>query len=190
MQITNIIKHIRGKLLHTFGIADSWFDADAALLHFNPGAGCWTTAQILEHISLTNHYLLILIGKATAKAIKAKEKQDLAAAVAGYHFRRQELEIVSLPDAFIWLHPDHMEPAGKEPMHTIRLRLKQQVNQCLTCLEQLNDGAGILYRTTMTVHTLGKLDVYEYIYFLVMHALRHIDQLEKNAALFREITAE
>jgi hypothetical protein len=186
MQITNTIKHIRGKLLHTFGIIDSWFDADAALLHFSPGQGRWSIAQVLEHISLTNYYLLLLIEKGTTKAIKAKEKQDLAAALNGYHFRRVELEQVSIPDAFTWVRPEHMEPAGTDPQHTVRLRLKQQVNQCMTCLGRLDDGAGVLYKTIMTVNALGKLDVYEYIYFLVMHGLRHIDQIEKNAVLFRQ----
>jgi len=185
MQIGNIIKHVRGRLLHTFGAIDSWFDADASLLHFDPGAGRWTTAQILEHISLTNFYLLLLIEKGAQKAIKTKEKQDLATVLARYHFRRRELEIVSMPDAFTWIRPEHMEPSG-EALPVVRQRLKQQVNQCFTCLEKLNDGTGILYKTTMTVHGLGRLDVYEYIYFLVMHGLRHIDQLEKNAMQFQQ----
>lgn len=31
----------------------------------------------------------------------------------------------------------------------------------------------------MTVNNLGKIDVYQYIYFLAMHAQRHVEQMEK-----------
>lgn len=185
MNITNTIKHIRGKLLFTFGIIDSWFDADPLLLHFVPGNNHWTIAQILEHISLTNHYLLMLIDKATAKAAKARKKQVLETVLTNYQFRRHELETISIPDSFVWVRPEHMEPTGTESLNAVRKRIKLQVNQCLTSLQLLNDGAGVLYKTTMTVNNLGKLDVYEYIYFLAMHGMRHIDQLEKNEMIFR-----
>ena len=42
----------------------------------------------------------------------------------------------------------------------------------------------VLYKTTMSVNGLGKIDVYHYIYFLVQHAQRHISQMKKVAAEF------
>ena len=42
------------------------------------------------------------------------------------------------------------------------------------------NGEGVLYQTTMSVNNLGKIDVYEYIYFLARHAQRHLEQMERN----------
>jgi hypothetical protein len=42
------------------------------------------------------------------------------------------------------------------------------------------NGEGILYKTTMSVNDLGKIDVYQYIYFLAQHAKRHLAQMERN----------
>jgi hypothetical protein len=44
----------------------------------------------------------------------------------------------------------------------------------------MKNGEGLLYKTTMTVNELGKINVYEYIYFLSLHAQRHVTQMKKN----------
>ena len=36
----------------------------------------------------------------------------------------------------------------------------------------------------MTVNGLGKINVYEYSYFLAQHARRHLTQMQDNAAEF------
>jgi hypothetical protein len=66
----------------------------------------------------------------------------------------------------------------------VRARLQEQLAECLVWLDQLGQGAGILYKTTMTVNDLGKIDVYEYLYFLAMHTRRHLMQMEENKRLF------
>lgn len=73
-----------------------------------------------------------------------------------------------------------MEPTGNKLLAEVRHQLKEQVHQCLAILAKLSNGEGVLYKTTMSVNNLGKLDVYEYIYFLAQHARRHIMQMEKN----------
>ncbi len=62
--------------------------------------------------------------------------------------------------------------------------ITQQFNRCLEILEELKNGEGVLYKTTMTVNQLGKIDVYEYVYFLVQHAQRHLTQIERNRMEF------
>ena len=52
--------------------------------------------------------------------------------------------------------------------------------------QQLKNGEGLLFKTTMTVDDLGKLNVYEYIYFLSKHAEQHIQQMEENKFNFSE----
>jgi hypothetical protein len=38
----------------------------------------------------------------------------------------------------------------------------------------------------MSVNNLGKLNVYEYVYFLAQHARRHLTQMQDNAAEFAQ----
>jgi hypothetical protein len=71
-----------------------------------------------------------------------------------------------------------MQPTGVHSPEEVRLLLKSQVAQCLGYLALLSNGEGALYKTTMSVNSLGKIDVYEYIYFLAQHGRRHIGQME------------
>jgi hypothetical protein len=64
----------------------------------------------------------------------------------------------------------------------IRELLSQQYHQCLNYLDLMKNGKGLLCKTTMTVNKLGKINVYEYIYFLSLHAQRHLIQM-KNIEL-------
>lgn len=56
--------------------------------------------------------------------------------------------------------------------------LEEQINECREILKEIPGGEGILYKTTMTVNNLGKIDAYQYIYFLCQHAKRHIAQMK------------
>ena len=53
-----------------------------------------------------------------------------------------------------------MEPAGTVNMTDIRNKLHQQLIECLECLNELQNGEGVLCKTMMTVNDLGKIDVY------------------------------
>lgn len=77
-----------------------------------------------------------------------------------------------------------MEPKGESTQDEVRAQLKAQVKQCIDNLDKLKNGEGAHYKTTMTVNDLGKIDVYEYIYFLAQHGQRHITQMEKNETAF------
>jgi hypothetical protein len=72
-----------------------------------------------------------------------------------------------------------MEPEGIRPLTEIRQELKEQAGRCLHYLHSMPNGEGVVYKTTMTVNNLGKIDVYQYIYFLTQHAGRHITQMQK-----------
>ena len=70
-------------------------------------------------------------------------------------------------------------------MAEIEARLKGQLAQCLDHLWQMPNGEGMLYKTTMTVDNLGKIDVYQYLYFLAQHIRRHVGQMNKIALEFK-----
>ena len=73
-----------------------------------------------------------------------------------------------------------MEPKGDVSDEEIKDELISQLRRCLNHLEELKNGEGLLYKTMMTVNGLGKINVYEYIYFLSKHAERHLYQMEEN----------
>lgn len=174
-----IISNIGDSLRNSFALVDSWFGKPAEFLSYVPTYGGWSAGQILEHISLTNHFLLILITKGTRKALERLAVTDLEKAVHEAGFNRQKLDEVGKHQAFQWIRPEHMEPNGERTLPQIRSLLREQLAECQDCLRQLAGGAGVLHHTTMTVNNLGKLNVYEYLYFLSMHARRHHDQMLK-----------
>lgn len=186
MNIEEIITEIRNHLKDTFARIDCWFDKPEAVRNFRPEAGRWTIEEVLEHIALTNHFLLILIDKGAQKAINKATTADLKAELEQYVFHRDRLDEVGIHQSFSWIRPEHMEPKGEKNSSEVRAWLNEQLNHCLDVLEQLKNGEGILYKTTMSVNALGKIDVYEYLYFLSQHGIRHIAQMQKNKNAFPE----
>ncbi|HEX5169791.1 MAG TPA: DinB family protein [Cyclobacteriaceae bacterium] len=178
MTIQHIISTINKELISAFALLDRTFDEDEEFLSFSSGG--WTVGQILEHVTLTNHYLLLLIKKGADKAIRRAETIELNEAMFDqYEFVTPAMEEIAAPTSFQWINPDHMNPSGKEPLDQVRSTLRHQLGECLDQLDLLKNGEGILHTTTMTVNNLGKLDVYQYIYFLTLHVKRHIAQIEK-----------
>lgn len=177
--ISDIINKIKIEYDRIFAELDNWFDVDDELLNYPPTGGGWNIRFILEHISLTNHFLLILIRKATAKAIAQSKKADISNLTSDYDLDWNKLKQIGIHQSFNWNRPEHMEPTGVTDLVEVKSTLYRQKNEALSCLNQLKNGEGKLYKTMMTVNNLGKIDVYHYIYFLVQHAKRHIGQMEK-----------
>ena len=179
------ILEIHNFLETTFLQIDHWFDMDEPCRQYKPLDGGWSIDQILEHVSLTNHFLLILILKATKKSLEKKASTpDWKKEVENYSFQLEKLEQVGVHKSFYWMRPEHMEPTGDVTLVEVRQKLKEQLHQCLNVLDQLKNGEGALHKTTMTVNSLGKMDVYEYLYFLAQHGQRHITQMENNRVEF------
>jgi hypothetical protein len=184
VNIGNLINEIRLDLEDNFGKTDLWFDVPDALGNFRPAPDRWTIYEVLEHVTLTNHFLLILIEKGAIKALKRAETESISEALAGYVFHRDKLTEVGIHQSFDWIRPAHMEPKGDKSPDEVRKLLKEQLTQCIDVLGRLKNGEGVLCTTTMTVNDLGKIDVYEYLYFVSQHAKRHLAQMERNRAAF------
>jgi DinB superfamily len=180
MNIKTLVGRIRYDITNSFTIIDTWFDEKNCVLNYQPATGGWTGAQILEHVMLTNSYLLLLIEKWTAKALKRAQTKKPEFDWNNYSLDRHQLTEVGMHKSFRWIRPDHMEPQGKWRLNEIRTTLKEQEIDCLNCLDKLQRGEGFLCMTTMSVNNLGKLNVYEYIEFLTLHMIRHVTQLENN----------
>jgi hypothetical protein len=180
--IDEVINKIRTELRLMFDELYSCFTMGDEYLNYQPNNNGWTMRKVLEHISLTNHFLLILVKKGTLKAIAKAEKTDYSNMLVDYNVDWSKLKAVGKHQSFYWNRPEHMEPAGVLELDVIKQTLQQQLIECLGCLDQLKNGEGVLYKTTMSVNGLGKIDVYHYILFLAMHAKRHVTQIEKIKA--------
>lgn len=188
MPLEHIIINLKRELIRTFAVVDEWFDKEHSLRSYKPTAGGWCVNEVLEHIMLTNHFLLILVEKGTMKALKNSEVGDHDACFwpENYSLNKPGLHQVADPNAFAWHRPEHHQPSGSRPLWEVRREIRDQLDQCLITLELLPNGEGTMYKTTMSVNNLGKLDVYEYLYFLALHAQRHLRQLEKIRSKFSE----
>ena len=183
MDIQPLLAELKSFVTDTFAQIDTWFDQPGDLRAYQPADGGWTTDEVLIHIGLTNHYLLILIEKGTAKALANVQGLDLATELAHYQFPHEKLAAIGVLHAFDWVRPAHMEPRNHpQPLPAVRQQLHAQVAQTLAGLDRLPNGEGLRYYTTMTVNGLGKINVYEYVYFLAQHARRHLTQMQDNAA--------
>lgn len=188
--IKEVIQHISVTLQETFNNVYVWFDKPTKLQDYPPENGGWSITQILEHIGLTNHFLLILIEKGKRKTLKNFHNLDLSHELTSYAFGNKKLEEIGKHLAFEWIRPAHMEPTGAKTLPEVKTELQAQLKQCENALAEMPNGEGVLYKTTMTVNGLGKIDVYEYIYFLAMHAQRHIEQTEKIEEEWRKLDPE
>jgi hypothetical protein len=181
MEIALLLAELQAEVRDAFARVDSWFDQLASLQNFVPRDQGWTVEEILNHIGLTNHYLLILIEKGTTKAVANVQGHDLLTEMTDYQFPREKLAAIGTLHAFPWQRPEHMEPrAYPRALPVVRQQLHNQLAQLLTCLGRLAHGEGLQYQTTMSVNGLGKLNVYEYVYFLAQHARRHLTQMQDN----------
>ena len=137
-----------------------------------PRERAWTNAQTLEHVCLVNHFLLL----SAKKGVKICDKR------ASAHLRGNEAATVSLNEvrvigikgSFNWEAPAHMTPSEKPDQELNRVWLDVQQAEITTLLSRLRDGRGLLYRQGMSVAGLGKLDMYQWLYFIIQHARRHV----------------
>jgi hypothetical protein len=173
-----IIAELREIITGVFSGIDTWFAKDARLRAFRPARDEWTVDRILEHVLLVNHYLLILIDRGARKAVKKADAKKIEQALEDYELSNPLLEDIGINNSFEWKCPRHMVPAGSRSSEEIREELSAQKKKLLDYLIMLRNGEGALCKTTMSVHSLGKLDVYQYIYFLLKHMKRHIQQME------------
>ncbi|WP_211093115.1 DinB family protein [Chitinophaga polysaccharea] len=185
MRNRNVIQVVREALLTNFRELDQWFEKDQALLHFKPDRDQWNIREVLEHIALTNYFLLLIINKSTRRALERKKTGHTVILPADYQDKFDQIDVIG-SKSFGWVRPEHMEPTGFKDMAEIKALLKQQYAQCMYNLSLLKNGEGVLVFTNMSVNQLGKLDIYQYIYFLTKHIERHIRQMQRLQKEYEE----
>lgn len=177
--IQDVIKKVEIDLTDTFNRVFDWFNCDMNLQKYKPANGGWNINEVLEHIAITNHYLLILIRKATVKSVEKAKSENFGDLILNYDLDWSKLKTIGEHKSFEWNRPAHMEPTGNISLNEVKIKLQDQLNECLNLLSQVSNGEGVLHKTTMSVNGLGKIDVYHYFSFLSQHSKRHLEQMEK-----------
>ena len=188
MLLEQTLKNLKRELIRTFAVVDEWFDREHPLRCHHPFPGAWNINEVLEHIMLTNHYLLIIIDNGRTMALRKSQSGLVTNEFPdNYSLESKAMLQVADPDAFPWQRPNHHQPTGRIGLHEVRREIRNQLNKCLITLDYLPNGEGILHQTTVNVNNLGELDVYQYLYFVTLHAQRHLRQMEKIEASFFKI---
>ncbi len=174
MSHSSTIAAVRQSVLDAFAQVDACFDLPGDERTFRPESGGWTIDEILEHVALTNHYLLLTWRKAVATAVRrAAEGEPIPAGESDL----ERLRAIGDRGTLRWVHPDHMTPRGQASGAELRERIRGQANECLTLLDLIDDGKGALLRLHMSVDRLGRIDLYQWLYFLAQHARRHLQRV-------------
>ncbi len=176
------IERVHTALDQTFGEIEGWFDRPEGLRAYKPASGGWSIDEILEHVTLTSHFLLIVIRQSAEKGLKRAGRGTL---IPDGESDLDLLEPIGRRGSFSWSRPEHMIPTGTAPSCEVRERMDAQYRECVSILDRLRGGAGALHKVRMSVNGSGRLDVYQWLYFLTKHAARHIDQMRESEAEWR-----
>src|SRR5688572_15328334 len=96
------IDTVRRTLDEVFGALDACFRVPEEVLNKRTTVSRWTIAEVLEHVHLTNHFLMIIIRRHTQKALERKAEGKK---VPEDESDLEKLEPVGILAAFPWPRP-------------------------------------------------------------------------------------
>lgn len=153
--------------------------APSAELDKHPADGGWSAREVLEHVALTDHYLLIL-----ARKIADKSAQRVARGEPWPAHPPRFTHIAFLGEhATPWMNPEHMTPNKELAVAEIVRRLREHRSTCIELIDAAPEGEGSLHRIRMSmVQEDDKLDLYQFLALIAVHAERHYRQIQRGLA--------
>ncbi|QDV05433.1 hypothetical protein Poly30_09300 [Planctomycetes bacterium Poly30] len=179
------ITALRERLSATYQPLIELARSGAPWLAARPEPAGWTGAEVLEHVALTDHFLLRLVQKIGDKAAMRAERGN-AWPTDPPEF--DHLEAIAARE-HSWPHPEHMTPTGELDLAEIARRLGADLAFAHAWLDRQPSGEGTLHRIRMSV--VGdagaeddRLHLYHFLAVIELHARRHGAQLARlrNAA--------
>ena len=125
MHYSETVKQVNQAISQTFAEIYPWFQQPPEILSFKPADGGWSIEEILEHITLTTHFLLIVASRGSRKAVKRALTQTIEIGKSDL----DKLVAIGQKGSFRWIRPEHMEPKGK-PTAEILATMHMQQKQC------------------------------------------------------------
>jgi len=143
MDLQSYIQAIQIHQIETHNSVIRWFNENDDIKSYTPNDGGWSISEILEHIALTSHFLLILIDKGSKKALKNINELSIDELLNSEELNLEKIDRIGIHKSFDWIRPEHMEPTGKKKDQEIVDQLISQLNRCLNQLELLKNGEGL-----------------------------------------------
>jgi hypothetical protein len=176
MPAEKTIASIRIEIGEAFDRLDRWCTRPAEELAVVPEDVGWSISLIIEHVGIVNRFLLLTLHKGVETAVRR--------ATRGLPLPDGESDLnifseIADPDSFDWQPPKHMVPTGTLPLVEARAVLARQRRDCFLLLDRMANGEGLLHTVRMSVRDLGQLDMYQWLWFMLMHARRHLAQMER-----------
>lgn len=164
---------IRKELIRSISGLDAWFDKDNSLLELRAAEGSKTVRELIEEVAGINRHLLGLIDLGRTMA----GNEDLSGVPAAeYCLMVEEINEALMGKPFEWQLS--YQPLTKPSLEDVRYEIREQLDRCLIHLELLMEGEGNPFKTNLSVANIGRLDVYQSIYFLALHVRRFLCELD------------
>lgn len=178
------IAKIRKELLQAFDGLLYVFSTREDMLYYKPASNGWSIHQVLEHVMLANYFLLRIVQKQTRKALQ-QSCNIQANSNDQYIIDVARLQRMELTGSYVWVPKSYTEPDGNIPLLQLKMTLHDQLNECLKIVQNKKAMEGI----TRT-YEAGKIDALHYLYFLVQHIQRHLDQVQRLEQEFNQLQKE
>lgn len=172
MTIEQTISQIRKELIRSISALDAWFDKDDALFARKLHGSTKTVRDLMEDVVLANRHLLNIIDRARmGSRIDAHDPP-----VKDYLVFSQEIDRELTENVFTWpIENPIFKPSSLEQ---VRYEIREQLDRCLIHLELLMEGQTSAFQTEFSLGAIGRLDIYQSIYFLALHVRRILGQLD------------
>jgi hypothetical protein len=174
MHPQHAIPIIKRELIRSFASLDRSFDDKREFLHFT--LGHWNALQILQHVSIANNDLLLIIRDATFKSMElAKETELRNEWFETYNLTSFETEDFVNYQSTAWIKSKQIKIDLS--LHQIRSTLRAQLGECFDYIDLLKNGEGIFYKSNQFIARHGELDVYHLVYFLAHYVRNNADEI-------------
>jgi hypothetical protein len=130
MPYAETIQRISTAINDSFTEIYPWFQRAPAVLNYRPVDGGWSIAEILEHVTLTSHFLLIVASNGCEKALRRAQSQSITTSESDL----TGLAIIGERGSFPWIRPEHMEPQGRA-LSEVLATMHTQQEQCIGLLK-------------------------------------------------------
>lgn len=173
------ITKIRIELRQAFQQIQDVFAIREDILFYKPADEGWSINEVLEHVLLANYFLLRIVNKQVAKDMLVAKQTKSGNTTANYSLNMTKLKAMEVTGSYVWVPKRYTEPAGEVPLLQLRMALHDQMVESLTILNSKQAMEAIA-----ETYEAGKVDALHYLYFMVKHIQRHLEQIRKVQTAF------
>jgi hypothetical protein len=183
--MTSTVATTRTELTNAFNRLFDVFAVREDLLYHQPLNSGWSIYEVLEHVVLANYFLLRIVKKQAEKAMLQANRNGNKTNVQPYSLDTATLKNMELNGSYIWVPQRYTEPGGDTALLELKISLHDQLKQAIELLENKK-----ILKAIEDNYVAGKIDALHYLYFMVQHMHRHLDQVRRLKQEFGQLQKE